>query len=63
MIDHDSIDPLAYVTATAPLIGLRLSAERHQQLAEAFALVMRVAKPALDTPVPTEIEPAPVFEA
>lgn len=59
----DRIDPLAYVAAMAPLIGLNLSPERTRAVAEAFAVVMRVAAPALDRPVPADIEPAPVFRA
>ncbi len=63
MFDHDKIDPLQYVTAAAPLIGLTLSEKRLQQVAEAFALVIRMAKPALDAPVAGNSEPAPVFRA
>jgi hypothetical protein len=63
MFDHEKIDPLQYVTAAAPLIGLQLSEERLKQVAEAFALVIRMAKPALDAPVSGDAEPAPVFRA
>ncbi len=61
MIDYETIDPLRYVTATAPLIGLKLSGDRLNQVAEAFALVIRMAKPALDVELPEDTEPAPVF--
>jgi len=63
MIDYEKIDPLAYVTAAAPLIGLNLSEDRLKEVAEAFALVIRMAKPALDAPVTLDAEPAPVFRA
>jgi len=61
MIDYETIDPLRYVTATAPLVGLKLSDERLKEVAEAFALVIRMAKPALDAELPKDAEPAPVF--
>ncbi len=63
MIDYEEIDPLGYVTAAAPLIGLKLSQDRLKEVAEAFALVIRMAKPALDAVVPADAEPAPVFRA
>ena len=39
MIAED-FDPLAFVTATAPALGMRFTPERLAELAEAFALVM-----------------------
>jgi hypothetical protein len=63
MIDPDHFDPLAYVTAAAPTVGLQLSPERLATLAEAFALVVRVGAPALNMDVPDDAEPAPVFVA
>ena len=57
------IDPLAYVTAAAPTVGLQLPPERIKAVADAFALVARLGAPALDFPVPAEAEPAPVFTA
>ena len=63
MIDPDRFDPLAFVTAAAPAVGLHLSAERLSILAEAFALVVRVGAPALTMDVPDDTEPAPVFVA
>jgi hypothetical protein len=56
-------DPLAYVTAIAPAVGIDLSPERARQVADAFAVVMWVAGPALAMDVPADIEPAPVFTA
>jgi hypothetical protein len=61
MIDIHHFDPAAYVAAVAPAMGLRFSPERAQAVADALALVVRVAAPALTHPVPTEAEPAPVF--
>ncbi len=57
------IDPLAYVTAAAPAVGLQLPPERLKAVAEAFALVARLGAPALAFPVPAETQPAPVFTA
>jgi hypothetical protein len=57
----DNFDPLAYVKATAPLIGLSLTPERVAELAAAFALVRRVATPALDFELPADAEAAPIF--
>ena len=54
-------DPLAYVTAAAPLVGLHLSPARLAEVAAAFALVQRFAAPALEYDLPAEAEPAPVF--
>jgi hypothetical protein len=62
MIAED-FDPLAFVTATAPALGMRFTPERLAELAEAFALVMRVGMPALTQAVPPDAEPAPVFVA
>ena len=61
MIDTHRFAPAAYVAAVAPAMGLRFSPERAQAVTEAFALVVRVAAPALTRAVPTEAEPAPVF--
>ncbi len=63
MIDPDSFDPLAYVTATCPAVGLALPPARLAELAEAFALVVRVGLPALQFEVDPAEEPAPVFVA
>jgi acyl-CoA hydrolase len=59
----DDFDPLAYVTAACPSVGLKLSPARLAEIAEAFALVVRVGRPALEMEVPAEAEPAPVFSA
>ncbi len=61
MIDIHRFDAAAYVAAAAPAMGLRFPPERAAAVAEALALVVRVAAPALTHPVPTEAEPAPVF--
>ena len=61
MIDLERFDALAYVTATAPAVGLTLPPERLAELAEAFSLVMRVGAPALNFVVDAAAEPAPVF--
>jgi hypothetical protein len=61
MIDIHRFDAAAYVAAVAPAMGLRFPPERAAVVAEALALVVRVAAPALTHPVPTEAEPAPVF--
>jgi hypothetical protein len=63
MIDPENFDPLAYVTAVAPAIGFSFAPARLAELAEAFALVVRVATPALLVNVPADVEPAPVFVA
>jgi hypothetical protein len=63
MIDPENFDPLAYVTAAAPAIGFSFEPARLAELAEAFALVVRVATPALLVKVPAKVEPAPVFVA
>jgi len=63
MIDTEKFDPLAYVTAVAPAMGFDFPPDRLAELAEAFALVVRVGLPALTTEVPAESEPAPVFVA
>ncbi len=57
------IDPLDYVTAMAPALGFDMSPERAREVADAFAVVLRVAAPALAMTVPVEVEPAPVFRA
>ena len=61
MIDPDRFDALAYVTATAPALGLQFPPERLAEIAAAFALVTRGATPALALVVDADIEPAPVF--
>ena len=63
MLDPDRFDALSYVTAVAPSLGFELSPERLAELAEAFALVVRVGMPALVQAVPGDVEPAPVFVA
>lgn len=63
MIDPDRFDALAYVTATCPAVGLDFPPARLAELAEAFALVMRVGAPALAMTVEPHVEPAPVFVA
>lgn len=63
MLDPDRLDPLAYVAAMAPALGFDLPPERLAELAEAFALVVRIAQPALRQAVPADVEPAPVFVA
>ena len=61
MIDPDRFDPAAHVAAAAPAVGLVLDAARQAQVAAAFALVARIAGPALAVPLAPEDEPAPVF--
>ncbi|MBS0562829.1 MAG: DUF4089 domain-containing protein [Proteobacteria bacterium] len=61
MIDTERFDPAAYVDAVAPAMGFRFSPERAKAVAEALALVVRVAAPALAHPVPQDAEPAPLF--
>ena len=61
MIEQKTFDPHAYVVAVAPAIGLDLTAERTAAVAEALALVARVAAPALAYKLPEHAEPAPVF--
>jgi hypothetical protein len=57
------IDPLAYVTVMAPALGFDLPPDRAREVAEALAVVLRVAAPALALRVPPDTEPAPVFRA
>jgi hypothetical protein len=61
MIDTEAFDPAAYVAAVAPAMGFRFSPERARAVADALALVTRVAAPALSRAVPHEAEPAPLF--
>ena len=61
MLDPNTLDPRAYVAAVAPAIGLALTPERAAAVAEALALVIRVAAPALAVRLPEHAEPAPVF--
>jgi hypothetical protein len=61
MIDTDRLNPAAYVDAVAPAMGLRFTPERAAAVAAAFALVARIAAPALNRAVPDDAEPAPVF--
>ena len=61
MIDPGGIDPVRYVTEAAPLIGLALTSEQVEQVAAAFALVVRFGAPALAFELPPDAEPAPVF--
>ncbi len=61
MIDPRSFDPAAYVAAVAPSVGLSLSPERQARVAEALALVVKVAAPALAFPLAEGAEPAARF--
>lgn len=61
MTDPNAFDPNAYVAAVAPSVGLSLPPERARAVAEALALVVRVAAPALSFALPEGVEPAPVF--
>jgi hypothetical protein len=61
MIDADAFDAKAYVAAAAPSVGLVLAPDRIEQVAAAFALVVRMAAPALAYSMPADVEPAPVF--
>jgi len=61
MIDPARFDPAAYVAAVAPMVGLALSPDRQARVAEALALVVKVAGPALAFPVPESAEPAARF--
>ncbi len=60
-IDPTAFDPLAYVTAMAPAIGIALTPERARELAAAFALVRRIGAPALEYDLPEHAELAPGF--
>ncbi|MBL6458600.1 DUF4089 domain-containing protein [Belnapia sp. T6] len=61
MLDPERFDPAAHVAATAPALGLRLDAARQARVAAAFALVAKIAAPALAVPLTEADEPAPVF--
>ena len=61
MLDPDRFDPAAHVAATAPAVGLALDATRQARVAAAFALVIRIAAPALAVPLTEADEPAPVY--
>jgi hypothetical protein len=61
MIETTHFDTHAYVAAVAPAVGLQLNAPRQAAVAEALALVARIAAPALALTPSAEIEPAPVF--
>jgi len=61
MLDPDRFNPAAHVAAAAPAVGLVLDAERQARVAAAFALVVRIATPALSVPLDETDEPAPVF--
>ena len=61
MIDPKTFDSQAYVAAVAPMLGLTLTPERAAAVADALALVVRVAAPALEYALPQHEEPAPVF--
>ncbi len=63
MIDPAKIDVRAFTAATAPMVGLELSAERLAKVSAAFDLVVKIASPALNARLPPEAEPAPVFRA
>ncbi|HUA76356.1 MAG TPA: AtzG-like protein [Acetobacteraceae bacterium] len=47
----------SYVRAAAPLAGLALDPERERAVIAAFALVSRIAAPALAYPLPRMTEP------
>ena len=53
----DAFSVAAYVKAAALLAGLSLDAEREAAVAAAFALVCRIAAPALAYPLPRVAEP------
>lgn len=59
MADPAGID--AYVKFTAPLLGFSFDAEREAAVVAAFALICRIAGPALNYPLARLAEPAPVF--
>jgi hypothetical protein len=61
MTDPDQFDAVRYVNETAPLLRLTLTAEQVEQVAAAFALVVRIGAPALAFELPPDAEPAPVF--
>ncbi|WP_043363322.1 AtzG-like protein [Belnapia sp. F-4-1] len=61
MLDPDRFDPAAHVAAAAPAVGLALDAARQARVAAAFALVVRIAAPALAVPLTEADEPAPVY--
>lgn len=61
MLDPDRFNPAAHVAAAASAVGLVLDAERQARVAAAFALVVRIATPALSVPLDETDEPAPVF--
>lgn len=61
MIDPARFDPAAHVAATAPAVGLTLNAARQARVVAAFALVVRIAAPALAVPLIEADEPAPVY--
>jgi hypothetical protein len=61
MLDSEDFDPVAYVAAAAPAVGLRLDAAQQERVAAALALVIRTAAPALAVPLAPEDEPAPVY--
>jgi hypothetical protein len=61
MLDPDRFDPAAHVAAAAPAVGLALDAARKARVAAAFALIARVAAPALAVPLTEAEEPAPVY--
>ncbi len=51
----------AYVASAARMLGLEFDAERTAAVSSAFALVCRIAEPALAYPLDRLAEPAPVF--
>jgi hypothetical protein len=60
MIDDD-FEAAAYVAAAAPSIGLKLPPQRMAEIAAAFALVVRMARPALECELPENVQAAPIF--
>lgn len=61
MLDPDRFDLAAHVAGAAPAVGLVLDMDRQARVAAAFALVVRIATPALKISLPETVEPAPVF--
>jgi len=55
------MNPLEFVKTVAPLVGLELTEEREQAVAEAFAMVVRLGAPALDCKLDGDVQQAPVF--
>ena len=56
MIDPAKFDPVAYVTAAAPAMGLSFTPERVQIVAEALALVVRIGARLFDSSVKSRLQ-------